>query len=322
MIIRVPMDYIEFKIKQFDELKIPYVMRTTNERTTLVAQPPWGTWQNRESSFKASELNFIKTVKSYILNNGVFSGVYADAEKQQLAMVNRLRMGNKVIINNFKADGSSKKIKYFYYNKKCRPGMELHDVYEVDLKNAYWDTAFKMGLFDQDIYNKGLQVSKKSRLAAIGTLAKRESVVVFNGKTYEQPPDIRSVQTEFLWHTISHKIGRLMAKAARRAGHDFLFFWVDAIFIRGHQREAVKALFKEAGYKYTEWPCEWVKFEEKGIKVHSEAKKKWITSTQVDKVMVDGKPMERRQKVQELRKVRPFPYTHSLTEAEIINLNQ
>lgn len=298
MIVRIPHHELEKKVRFFIRHKIPFKKFSTSERTTIVTEN-WGSWMNRESSFKTSELHFIKQVKEHIVKNQTY----------------------RKIRNNFLKEGSTKKIKYFFYNKNQRPGDYFEDIYEIDLKNAYWQTAFALGLFDQPIYEKGLTVTKKTRLAAIGSLAKVVHRIDFDGSKEHILDPERSEKTEFLWHTICSRIGKVMAKGSKIAKKDFLFFWVDAIFVKGESAKALQKFFKEQGYETGMFKCEWIKFSDKQILVKSKEKGKWIKKNKEEIVMKDGKKMLRRYKVKEWRDERPFPYSSSLSESEIAKLS-
>jgi hypothetical protein len=163
-------------------------------------------------------------------------------------------------------------------------------------------------------------VSKKSRLAAIGSLAKTVSVMEFDGTEEKILPDERSKKTEFLWHTICHKIGKIMAKASKQAKGDFLFFWVDAVFVKGESAKQIIKLFKQLGYDVTTYKCEWVRFEDKKLIVKSTAKGKWVTITKEEIIERDGKKYRKKVKTKEWRDERPFPYGTSMNETEIAKL--
>lgn len=290
----------------FLEHKIPFRKESTNGRTIIHAGKGWGSWMNKESVFKPSELYFIKSVKEYIIKNGTYKKVknkFTDKE------------GNS-------NTEQLKKIKYFYYNKKLKPGDEFKHIKEIDLKNAYWSlTHFKLGLIDEHLYQKGLTVSKKSRLAAIGTLAKVTKILEYDGKTETNLDPKLSKETAFLWHTISYQVGRIMARASRVAGNSFLFFWVDAIFVLpGVEKEIIK-LFKKQGFQCSVSNCEWIRFEDSKIVVKSTEKAKWVTKIVETKVTIDSKHFIKRHKTKEYRDERPFPYKKALTEADIMNLS-
>jgi len=300
MINRIPQEKLETLIKNFLKNKIPFKKISTHGRTLVITEK-LGSYENKESSFPSKELHFIKSVKDYVIKNNTYG---------------RVR-------NYFKKDGSNNKIKYFFYNKTIVPGNVFENCYEIDIKNCYWDTAyFHYNLFDKELYEKGLLVSKKSRLAAIGSLAKVKNIIEFDGKEERKLPPVKSEKTEFLWNTICHKIGKTMFRASKLAKNDFLFFWVDGVFIKDKNKvNEIQKFLKYNGYESTVSLCEWVKFDEKGLVVKSKAKGKWITTTKEEIVIRDGKKFIKNVKTKVWKDERPFPYSGAISDKEIVNLN-
>lgn len=300
MIIRVSHKVLEQKVKFFLQHKIPFIKSSTNQRTVIRTEG-WGEWQNKESNFPAKELHFIKSVKDFVIKNKTFAKVR----------------------NYFKKEGSNKKIKYFYYNKKVLPGEVFNEAYEVDIKNAYWDTSyFHYNLFSEEIYQKGLTVSKKSRLAAIGSLAKTVTVIQFDGKEEKELDPIKSTDTEFLWNTICHRISKTMIKGSKLAKDDFLFFWVDALFVKDKQSaKNIQAFFKKHGYQSTIAKCEWIKFNAGGLTVKCTEKGKWINKVREETVIRNGQKFIKTIRTKEWKDERPFPYGNAISDKDISNIN-
>ena len=299
--IRISQEKLDKKVTEFIKFKIPFKKISTSTRTTLITDG-FGTFENKESAFPANELHFIKSVKDYVVKNKTYQKVR----------------------NYFRKDGSEKRIKYFYYNKTVKPGDIFEGCYEVDIKNCYWDTAyFHYNLFSKEIYEKGLTVSKKSRLAAIGAFAKIQLVVEFDGKNQKKLPNIRSKKTEFLWHTICHKIGKTIYKSSKLATDDFLFFWVDGVFLKSKsQVKTLQKFLKKNGYQSSVSYCEWIKFENNGLTVKSIEKGKWVIEKErIPFIGKDGKKYVRIKEHKVWKDERPFPYVNAMSDGDIINLN-
>jgi hypothetical protein len=300
---RISQDKLNAKVKRFIKDGIPYKLTWTHGRTLLVTEK-WGSWESRESRFPAKELNFIKSVKQYVLKNKTYRNV-------------RNYFGKPGTI------GANKRIKYFHYNKDIPRPSYFEGVWEVDISNCYWDTNyFHYKLISKELYEKGLTVSKKSRLAAIGSYAKVVMSIVFDGVKETKLPDARSEKTEYLWHTICNKIGKTMYKCSKVAKSDFLFFWVDGIFLKNKsQVKAIQKFLKQNGYASTVSYCEWVKFNEKGLIVKSTEKGKWVDEFEKTEILRDGKRFIRTVRKKVFKDERPFPYARALSEKDIINLN-
>jgi hypothetical protein len=99
-----------------------------------------------------------------------------------------------------------------------------------------------------------------------------------------------------------------MAKCSRKAGNNFLFFWVDAIFIKGDNYQPIVDLIKSMGYQASIYKIEWIKVDGKKITVKSKAKGHYVNKK------IDGK--KHRVWIDE----RPFPYKQGLSPKEITNL--
>lgn len=265
------------KIKFHIEFGIPYELEMTGTRKIFKSRR--GQYVCREKKFDAKELNFIKSVKHNIIKNEVYSE----------------------IPNKFKTDKDKEKIKYATYNKKYKSGDFIENVKEIDLKSAYWETSNMKGILTPETYIKGQSVSKQSRLASIGSLAKKVRKISFDGTKEINNGTIRSDKTEFLWDMISHEVGKVMLKGVKQAKNDCIFFWVDAIFVKGDASvDRIVKVFNELGYKSSVYHCEWVKFEENKIIVHSKEKAKYK--------VIDGKKV--------LVEERPFPFNDVMSERQ------
>lgn len=229
---------------------IPFDMESTQQRNEIFSKI--GNYSNVESEFPPSELNFIRQVKDYVIKNEIY----------------------KKIPNRFPTPESRVGILYYHVSPRFKVGDLLDKYIEIDLNSAYWETAYKMGLLSEALYARGKTISKTSRLAAIGTLAKVKKRFKFDGVKQWKLPKVRSELTEFLWHTICDKIGKLMLKTARKCGKDFAFVWVDALFVHRDAVPEVRKIFKKAGYEFTVEKVKWIRFDKSQIVV--KGKGKWV----------------------------------------------
>lgn len=253
--------------------KIPFTYEVQNETINVISK--FGSYSTRSKEYTINEINFIKEVKRHIIKNGL-QNPYRD---------------------RFTTPESRKNIKYFFYNKTLKPGQELNDLLNIDLTAAYWQTAKKFGLFDgaPHLYEQGLSwekaikrlhgskelreerllemirtgksnaIRKQVRLTAIGSLAKKKRIYKFDGKKQVELPTKRSEKTEFLWDVICEHVGNLLCQVAKSCGKDFVFFWVDGIYIKPQSRNKVEQLFKKAGYSWKIEPITWIKTTDRNI---------------------------------------------------------
>lgn len=232
---------------------VEFRMKVTNQRTEIKSK--LGAYMNKESEFPMKELNFIKSVKQYII-------------KHQL---------QDIIPDYFKTDDCKKEIKYYSYNNRYKSGHVINKCVELDMKSAYWEMLFKLLPLPQYMYEKGndpKRVSKKSRLAAVGALAKVTEIIDFDGEKYLPSVFQRSLFTEHIWNAICFEVGKIMTQVANECGKDFIFFWVDAMFVDARAVETVKRIFTEHGFRFSVDPCKFIKFNDNNLIV--KGKGKWV----------------------------------------------
>jgi hypothetical protein len=252
--------------------KVPFEYHVQNETLTIISDMgSYSTW-NRE--YTIPEINFIKEVKQHIKGNNL-QDPYRDY---------------------FKGENRDS-VRYFQYHPQLAPGQFITDCENIDASAAYWETANKFGLFEgrPDIYERGLSwekalrkmkgdpdiaekkllekikagksdvIRKQVRLAAIGSLAKKKRVYGFDGRKQKLLRIERSITTEFLWDIIAEHIGNLLSKIARQCGEDFVFYWVDGIYIKAGKKKAAERLFKQAGYNCKSYKIPWIKTTDRHI---------------------------------------------------------
>lgn len=202
------------------------------------------------SGFTFKDLRFIKSVKQYV-------------EKYGIAV--------DFIDKDYKAE----RIDYIKVGS-FKPGETLTDLVCVDVDYAYWQTAYNLRIISKGIYERGLKedISKVVRLAALGSLAKNKTIWDFDGKVFKREAVINSKTTENLWFAICKTVGDMMASISREVGDDFVFYWVDGIYIKDKSRALNKVLnaFKERHYGTKIEHVQWVKFEDDGFWVKGDVK--------------------------------------------------
>lgn len=151
---------------------------------------------------KNKELFFIQKVKKYINENTL--GVYCDRSK----------------------------IKYIKEGKITKHRWYKSQLYEIDLNAAYWNFARKFNYIDESLFLHGKKVSKLTRLVSLGNLAKTTTILKFNGENYEFIGETRSEETEGVFFSVSLATDQTMNMLRTIADKNFLFYWVDAIFLK------------------------------------------------------------------------------------------
>lgn len=223
---QIPRNQLLEHIHTLQDEKIKFEFFVNNH--TYSVRSPLGTYFTTDNKIPFKELSFVQEVKRHILKNNL----------------------HKKIKNDFGKSGH-KKIKYFDYAIPKSTLKYSSDLYEVDINQAYWSTALKLGLIDNTIYKKGLKIQKKTRLAALGSLAKRTKVYEFDGRTVKFKREIDNPLTEHLWFKICQKLGNAMFDAKKSAKSDFIFYWVDGIYVRGLDAVVnVQDALEKLGYQH------------------------------------------------------------------------
>jgi hypothetical protein len=229
-------------------------------------------WNEKASArgFKADDLQFINRVRSYIEKNNValdFLDTYYKGEDIQYIKV-----------------------------KDYAVGEIIEDLIYVDINGAYWQTAHQLGIINDALYVKGLEVNKVVRLAALGSLAKTKDIWKYDGKDFKKTETIRS-PNENLWFAICKRVSDVMIEVVNAIGDDFVFYWVDGIYIKNTPDvlSRVTSKFIEMGYtsKFEKIPN--IVFHEKGFDVQGALKSdlkhfSWISEGK-DKGGAKSKPI-------------------------------
>lgn len=139
---------------------------------------------------------------------------------------------------------NKKDIVYTYTDNLIDCKKNISDVYEIDLNSAYYNFALKNKFIDEKTFNRGLQVSKITRLAAIGSTAKNKYIYEYNGRYYEFIRHENSPETENVYFKCALDTSLIMQELTSYLFKDVLFFWVDALFVKGvaAKNETIKYL--------------------------------------------------------------------------------
>lgn len=215
-------ELIKKKCEYLHGMKMPFSLSKSGNTYELISN----LWKEKaiRKAFKPSDLTFIKSVKDYALKNCVG-------------------------VNFMETDFKNSNIEYIKVNK-FQVGDVVLDMIYIDINNAYWDTARNLGIISNEIYKRGMFVSKIPRLSALGALAKTTDTWKYNGEVFVKEQPVRSWSTENLWFAICKKVSDTMVEIAEAIGDDFVFYWVDGIYIKNNPKSFQKVLeiFLKNGY--------------------------------------------------------------------------
>lgn len=201
-----------------------------------------------DKTFDPKAMNFVKKIKKHVKDNFV-------------AM--------KFVNKNYK----NSNIKYIDVNPNIKAGDVVEGVCCLDIKSAYWKTALLMGVISKEIYDKGLSIDKITRLASLGSLAKKKEVYTFDGEEYKMVDTIRSYETENIWFALCARVSEIMQKMINDLGDDFLFYWVDGIYFKRTDENIKKVteFLDSCSYDIKEEPVSKIEFFEDHFFVYTKS---------------------------------------------------
>jgi len=206
-------------------------------------------------SFTLTKINSTFTLESNYFGNSQSTG-NSKIPPIELGFIRRVK--NHIQKNNISENFLNK----FYYPNDIKyvnvkvldPGTIVDDVVEIDINEAYWRTAFLLGVIDEKLYKEGSKengkISKLGRLISLGSLAKKKDVYKYVGFRLIKHETTRSKLTENIWYSICKRVGDLMYEAQKISGSDFLLYWVDGIYVKNKPGtiKKIKALFDQYEY--------------------------------------------------------------------------
>jgi len=185
--------------------KMPFEMITSGSTIKIKSNLGKALFLNSKLDFK--DLLFIKNVYSHI------------KDKYQYGQLEHLN-----------TELTTKDVNYVGVNKD-NIGKNFKKIIELDIKSAYWNIAYQMGIIDKELYEKGLLVRKEIRLVSLGTLARQECKVNFDGEVFSLP-ELEQRETAFIFYSICKKVDEIILKCVDILRDDYIFFWVDAVYFK------------------------------------------------------------------------------------------
>ena len=239
---------LESKAEYLHKLKLPFTIVNSGSSIELYSNE----WNCRSMSknFRPEDMNFVKKVKKYSIDN------YVAMKYREKAY----RLEN---------------IEYFSIKKTIKEGDVFEDVCCLDINGAYWQTALMMGVISKEIYVEGLKKDKITRLASLGSLAKRKEVYKYDGESYNHVETIRSYETENLWFAICYRVSEIMQEIMKSLGEDFVFYWVDGVYFKRTEENIKKVTdyLSECSYECKFEEVSKIEFLNRTFLVHSETGK-------------------------------------------------
>ena len=180
-------------------------------------------------------------------------------KKKDLSMFTELSRNASYLIENG-VEMPEKKPKFIDMSSFAKDlDRPIWNIYEIDLRAAYWKIAKMWGLMNEDIfkyyYDTNSSQRKYVRNMSIGALAKKETFIHFSDKNYFIN-ETRRKETHPIFWQIAKFCGDVMEDLKILSSDSYLFFWVDAIFVLGNKNlrnDICRRISKEGlGFKIVE----------------------------------------------------------------------
>jgi hypothetical protein len=209
-------------IKQYKEAGLDFQVKHSNYNTQIIGQE--------------SVIKFIQTehsIKVFI----AYNKIVADLKKSDKT------------VEILQGDWSTENFDSKNGLKPC----SYKTVLNLDITSAYPYCLFINKLICLDTFNYLMALPKNERLPAIGMIAKK-SVWIDYQKGKATTWDVKTGEYANIFFFVIQQITDLMAWAADIAGEDFLFYWVDGIFLKPtiskKKLQEITGIFAEQGYYY------------------------------------------------------------------------
>jgi len=237
---------IKDKTKVLNKQKMDYVLKVGGSSYKLDSVLYKDKAYNK-TSLSQKDLVFIRKVKSYVTKNKIYV---------------------KFLDQYFPSDVQYMDVNPVLQNKK------FTNVVEIDVDEAYWKTAYMMGVISKEIYEEGKkgELGKYTRLVALGALAKKETHYIYVNGKFSHKKEVRSVLTENVWYSICKRLADVMQDSKKMLGDDYLFYWVDGIYFVDSKsnRKKITSHFLKHGYTSKDVETFMVGFGEKWFAVYNE----------------------------------------------------
>lgn len=146
-------------------------------------------------------------------------------------------------------DINKDKLSYFVHN--FRQNQFIGDVVNIDLKSAYATVLYKDGYISKATFDYISKGSKQERLVSVGMLASKKQKFLFdNGTIIGDPEEVISEYSNFFFYAV-RRTGEIMADLKAICGNDYLFTWVDGIYLRPNEKAvaACEQYIKDIDFK-------------------------------------------------------------------------
>lgn len=140
-----------------------------------------------------------------------------------------------------------------YFNHDFRNDFTTNKVINIDIKSAYAYALYNNGIISETTMLYLCKIPKLDRLAAVGMLASRKDVFTYNEKNELVGHRKEVSENENFFFFAVQAIQNLMDELKRISGTDYLFTWVDGIYLKNNDSilPELFSFIQDNGYKFS-----------------------------------------------------------------------
>jgi hypothetical protein len=230
------------RLRFYKENRIPFVLEASGRSCKIITS--YAKTNFTDSKLPNNELYFIQMVKNHIVKN-------------------EIKAKNEFL--------QYQSVDFMQFNSK-KKGIYKGNLKEIDLTSAYWSMMYRLGYIDDNLYLKGLQMEKLTRLVSIGALASKKVVYQYDGNE-----EGKAVKTGIkfnkelfdIWFSVVYATDLLIKEAISNTNSDYFFYWVDAIFTDSISAEKIKTYFDNHLIAYKDLDIKAIQINEHKIYVRN-----------------------------------------------------
>ncbi len=184
-----------------------------------------------------------RTTKSCLINFDKFSYMFSDSHFSNIHL-NLFQQIKKEVHQNIKNKNiivpEIKTSKYFdtanFKPIELGEFLNFKNVLEFDVNKAYYQALKKFGYISEDFFNKCVNLPKKIRLALVGTLATQKTIFSYQKGELIDYEILKDDILRKVFFQLVEYIDNVLDLFSKLAGNNFLFYWVDGIYLKNYDR--------------------------------------------------------------------------------------
>jgi len=198
-------------IMQLKAEKKNFEVRRTTKSTLIVFDN--FKYMFADSHFKSEHLNLFQKIKAE---------VHGNIESKKLT-VPAYQQSKYFDTGQFKPIGLGEFLKF-------------ENVLEFDVNKAYYQALKKFGYISQQFFDKCVGLPKNIRLALVGTLATQKTIFFYKEGELDSYEIKKDEILRRVFFQLVEFIDKVLDYFSKLAGDNFLFYWVDGIYLKNYER--------------------------------------------------------------------------------------